>query len=383
MTVTGTSRLRGRSPSLRLSLLLGLLVRVIVAAAADGRTPRDVAQYFRATGELVRAGRDPLTRLPQYQWNFTPWLPGLHALEQLTGLPWEVAEKVPVIGADLIVVALVSRLGGRWAAAAYALCPLAVWVSAWHGQAEPMLVAAALAALILAQRDRAVTAGLLLGLAIAAKSWPVLLAPAVLLAAARAGGRRSALTVAGAALAPIAAGIAGLLALHAPLGAALHRLAAYRSLAGRWSWAALLHQAGWVGFGYEGTGLDAVDRLGSVLTVLAFGVVAVVAWRRRPEPLLLAAAVPLAVLTVAPGFGIQYLTWPLAAVIALAGQRRLPAPAVRAFWLLASAWAVAFYLVVVPADAGSDPLWFALCGLPVWGCVAVLFAGTLTARKAA
>jgi uncharacterized membrane protein len=65
----------------------------------------------------------------------------------------------------------------RWQ---YAVHPLPLLVVSWHGQIEPTAVALGLAALWLARRGRSGLGGLLLGLAVSVKTWPVLFAPGTL-----------------------------------------------------------------------------------------------------------------------------------------------------------------------------------------------------------
>jgi hypothetical protein len=73
-----------------------------------------------------------------------------------TGLPWAVAGKIAPILADLALVVLLARLGGaehgRLVAWLYAVCPLAVLVSALHGQVEPVALALGAGALLAARR---------------------------------------------------------------------------------------------------------------------------------------------------------------------------------------------------------------------------------------
>jgi hypothetical protein len=237
-----------------------------------------------------------------------------------------------------------------------------VLVAAHHGQAEPVLVALGLGAILLARRGGAGLAGALIGTAIAAKTWPVLLLPGVLAA----GGRRAVGRVLAGAAAVVVAAVASLGLLQAPFAEALHRLVGYRSLAGRWGWGALLHRLDVVGFGYHGGGLAAVQAVGGALTLAAVAAALYGWYAGGGTDVELAVALPLAVLAVAPGFGVQYLTWPLALLLVRGGRL------VSAYRILAGAWAIAFYVAVVPDDRAEDPAWFAWSGLAVWGVVLAL-----------
>ncbi|MHB8451059.1 MAG: glycosyltransferase 87 family protein, partial [Mycobacteriales bacterium] len=162
---------RGWSPTLRASALIGALVRIAVVVLAPTLTPTDVLVWFREAGRLVLHGRDPLTALPRFEWNFTPLMPYVFGAEQHTGLAWVYAGKIVPVAADLVVISLVAALtrDPRWRrrnALLYALSPLAIAVAAVHGQVEPVAIALGLGALLLARRGRPGTAGLLLGAAV-------------------------------------------------------------------------------------------------------------------------------------------------------------------------------------------------------------------------
>ncbi len=83
---------------------------------------------------------------------------------------------------DLGVMAAVARLFGGgargWrAAAVYGLCPLAVWESGANGHLEPLVALPLVLAVLFMQRRRPVAAGVLFGLAILGKYYPLLLLP--------------------------------------------------------------------------------------------------------------------------------------------------------------------------------------------------------------
>jgi len=83
-------------------------------------------------------------------------MPYVHALEQTTGLPWWFAGKICPVAADVGVAALLFRLTHRRSTAwQYALNPVAILVSAWHGQVEPTsLVLVLLTVLLLRKRKQ-------------------------------------------------------------------------------------------------------------------------------------------------------------------------------------------------------------------------------------
>lgn len=333
---------RGWAPSLGRVLLVALVVRLAGVALAYGHTPNDMAVYFRHAGELVLQGRDPLTQLPRFQWNFLPLMPFAFAAALKTGLPWEIGGKLLPVAADLVTVWLLGRLAlpglaGR-ARLLYALSPLALLVTSWHGQVEPVSIALGLTALLLARAGRAAPAGAFLGLAVASKTWPVLFTVGVLRSLRRARWA-TALGAAGAVVVLLLLSTVVLLGDH--LRAAVHVLAGYSSYSGQWGWTGLLNATGHAGIGYTGPDVDRWQHLGSAL-VAGAALVVVALWRRASGPDLYVAVV-LAFFAAAPGFGTHYLLWPCA--LLCARPRRGSA----AFLALSATYAAFVYLVYLPA----------------------------------
>jgi len=172
--------LRGWSVPVLPAAAVTLGTRLLMVGLSNGHTPRDVASYFQTAGRLVAAGRDPLTQQPQSQWNFLPLMPYVFAVEQRLGLTWELAGKLAPVLADVAITLLLGRLAlGPDAARVpllYALCPIPILVTGLHGQIEPVSLALGLGGLLLARRQHPAGSGALLGLAVATKTWPVLLA---------------------------------------------------------------------------------------------------------------------------------------------------------------------------------------------------------------
>jgi hypothetical protein len=303
-----------------------------------------VAVYFHNAGQLVLDGRDPLTVLPRFQWNFLPFMPYLFALEIRTGLPWELASKIAPIAADLVITALLGRLGpaslARSAPLLYALCPVAILVSAQHGQVEPVALALGIGALLLARRGAVARSGLLAGLAVATKTWPVLLVVGMLRATPVRRWWRL--------VVPLLAVLAALLlSIRLFLDDSVHHavrvLASYRSLTGGWGWTGILNFFHVVNAGYQGPKVDPAQRIGTVLLAIAMIVIIVLFW--RTGPVALTAAMLLTFLVVSAGFGVQYLLWPVPFVIALRRVSGL------IFTLLAGLYAIFVYAVVLAYPA--------------------------------
>ena len=337
---------RRRSLSLRRTLLVAFGLRVVVAALAYGLTPNDVTVYFHRAGLDVLHGHDPLTTMRQYQWNFLPFFPYLFAAELKTGLPWQAASKLVPILSDLVNVYLVGLFARDedvgTARLLYALSPVAVLVSAWHGQVEPTAITFGLIALLLARSGRAVSAGLVVGLAIASKTWPVLFVPGVLVSLpVRRWGY--ALAAAGAVVAFWFA--FAIVALDDRASKVVRLLTGYRSRTGTWGWTGLLRYAHKVHIGYGGRAdVDAVQHAGTLATVVVL--ILVMAVYRRRSPADLTVALTFGFLAVTAGFGVQYLMWPVPLVCAVARRRRLP----MLYMGLAAVYSGIFYMHAVGSN---------------------------------
>ncbi|MGY1805772.1 glycosyltransferase 87 family protein [Blastococcus sp. SYSU D00669] len=308
-------------PSLATALLVALLLRLAVFAIAGERlAPYDLDHDFLVAGQNVLEHRDLMLNARERGWNYLPTygfvLAGAVTLMDLTGLPWLVAARIPAIASDIGVVVLVHLLADRENAGRrafqYACTPIVILVCAVHGQMEPLCLLLALGAfLALKNRPRAVLAGVLLGLAISVKTWPVLFLPALLLAlpgwAARV---RLLLGAVGVCLALL---LTQPLTVGTPverLPATVARILSYHSPGGSWGWASIIWAyAPYTNENYEDSTLWAVvGRTGSVLTLIA--VAAALWWWRRADRLVVAGVTAAVFQVTTAGHGAQYLAWP-------------------------------------------------------------------------
>jgi hypothetical protein len=345
------------------SMAVALVLRVIFALITSRPfTPHDVRAYFYATGSLVLHGQDPLSHLPPgREWNFLELMPYVHALEIKSGLPWVYAVKIAPIIADVVLVWLVAQLAagdGPVRALQYAVNPLSLLVVSLHGQVEPVALAFALGGVLAIKRDRWLLGGLLIGAGIAAKTWPVFIALAVVPWTRP---RDLLKLVEGAVVVPVVMLLSGTVFLDThPITAVRHAIG-YTSFVRNWGWAGTMVAAGdHRASGYATT----AGRVGSVFVVVAVIAVLVV-FRRRPVDVR-AMVVLCAVLTVTAGFGTQYLLWPLPLMFAVGGMPRV------AYVGTASAWAGIGYLANWPLAtelgflAGLSWLVIATLVLTIW-----------------
>ena len=310
-------------PSLRDALLVAACLRLAMLLLAHDVAPYDLVNDFRIAGENVLAHQDPTLNARPRGWNYLPTygflLAGMVATGEITGLPMLWVSRVLPIAFDLGVTALVYVLAGRdkggLRAFQYACTPIAIFVSAVHGQMEPLCLLFAVGAFVALRRgdgSRAVLAGVLIGLAISVKTWPVLFLPALLLALPSWAARLRLL------LAAASVGFVLLLTMPLTVGTPFDELprvvaaiAGYSPAGGTWGWSSVL----FVYFPYDPVSFETstfwavVGRIGSVAALFAAAVA--VWWWRRADPVVVAGASSSAFLVTTAGFGAQYLVWPV------------------------------------------------------------------------
>ena len=265
----------------------------------------------------------------------------------------------------------------------YAVNPLPVLVTSYHGQFEEIpLLFIVLALLLLSGRQTrgaAALSALLLGVAVAYKTWPLLFLPPLFLLA-RGPWRR--LLYLPLTLVPLglSIGLYGLAFGRAGMGDVVERLRDYKGSNGFcWGYVSALRHC-WVQS--QSAQPNAwVLPLNSALLLAALGVVGVLLlWRRRPLEGLV--ALPLAFYLFSPGWGPNYSVWvlPFALLLGLPLAARytlvvLPVVAVTYLDSLYAAYAYhAFsWAVLKPVEAAL--------GLLGWCGVAVLLIRLYAARE--
>jgi hypothetical protein len=331
---------RNRVPVI-ISMVIAAALRIAFAVLASGYTPHDTAVYFREVGSLVLHGREPALYMPYRSWNFLELMPYVFAAEQKTGLAWVDAVKIAPIAADVVLVWIVSRLAaadeGKTRALQYAVNPLSLLIASLHGQVEPVALAFALGGVLVLRARRPVLAGVLLGAAVAAKTWPVLILLAVLPL------RRPADLVrilAGSSVVPILCLASGDYFLATNVPRMLARVTSYTGNVLNWTWS-----AAWLALHHRSSGgyLPAVGAVGAALVVI--GVAVTLYLLRHHPPEVRALGVLSAALAATAGFGNQYLMWVLPLAIALAGRWRY------GYVLAATAWDGIAYLMVSSPSA--------------------------------
>ncbi|MGW4797545.1 hypothetical protein ACWEPC_34505 [Nonomuraea sp. NPDC004297] len=385
-------------PPLVVAILVGVVVRVLImyTSAIDTWQPVDFVNSFRPAGEAVLRGEDPVLA-SEGGWHFLPTIPYMYGILLWLGIPWEFAGRLVTVVADIVLIPLVAKLAGgpkaSLRALQYAFNPLAVLVASVHGQVEPVALVFGVAAFVVArgpgdphrpgmvtdvvakvrrgvaaygvrasvprvigrggmlhrallpaEDDRAhlrrgALAGLLMGLALCAKSWPIWLVPGMLLLLPNLRSRVAALFTTG--LVPIFFFVT----LPIFAGTSINQLPAVidtirdiRPIVGEWGWTPWFTGGSW----------DLRPELASFGTNLIYVcVVLVVLWWRRADPIDMTTAVLLIFMVVTPRLGAQYLLWFMPFLVAR--PTRFAWPAI----LGCSFWAAYGYLVMTQFDSGG------------------------------
>jgi hypothetical protein len=320
-------------PPLWAALLTGLVLRLAVLVAAHTLRPYDFANDDYLAGVNVLHHHDPILNTRPTGWNYLPLYGFVLAAEVRVGavfhIPWTYAGKIFPILADLGLVVLVGIIAGKRTGPLrrfqYACYPLAVIVSAVHGQIEPTCLLLALGSLAIVLTSgsgittaRTLAAGALLGLAIGAKTWPVLFLPALWRGLPSARKRIQGMAA--------VAGVIAALFLTMPwtvgtpardLAKDAKVIATYHPESGTWGWSAIVSHFYKVPL--ESHRAAVIGWIGLAVTLAA--VVAAVCWWRRSHPVDLATAAPGAFLVTTASFGPQYLMWPAPTLIARPTKR--------------------------------------------------------------
>ncbi|MET8158144.1 hypothetical protein ABZT47_17350 [Sphaerisporangium sp. NPDC005289] len=299
------------SPAVTLAVGVGVRVLIMILAVKSVWQPVDFMKSFQPAGRAILAHQDPVLE-SDGGWHFLPTIPYVYGLLLWMHIPWEVAGRLVTVVADIILIPLVGRLAGgkdaRLRAFQYACNPLAILVAAVHGQVEPVSLMFGVAAFIVARNARtsrpvrnAIVAGLLMGLALCAKSWPIWLVPGMLLFLPDLRSRIYAFFATGVApifflvTLPIGAGTS-----LAQLPKVIQTIGDVRPIIGEWGWTALVVGGDWT----LNADLARYGQWAIYGTLLVVGFL----WRRA-DPVDLTTALLLAFMVVTPRLGAQYLMW--------------------------------------------------------------------------
>jgi hypothetical protein len=287
------------------AVAIAAVVRLIPASIVYGSD--DVAGWHRLSDTMALKGDPYSTGLVNWPplW---PWI--VHAEAKLTtllGLPFHFVVKLGPLLADLGITAvlfLVAARGGRSPRGAFAfamlfaLNPVSIFTTSFHGQFDGIAALFGLLAVVSADaRPKGIASGLWLGLGGLTKTWPLIFLPALL----RVGDWRRRGYVAYLALLPAVATVVLTLDLVVPNEARQYVLN-YQSFPYWWGVTSLnLYSPGEPWTWYAAHGNDVL--------YVAFLVVLVLCRHRSNAQTALAMVLTFYVFT--PGYGTQYLVWVL------------------------------------------------------------------------
>jgi len=283
--------------------------------------------------------------------------------------------------ADVVSALMLVRIGRRlnvdasFLAIAYYLSPAAIFVSAFHCNTDSTMVALLLVAVMFAIDDRALLAGAFIAAAAGIKIVAFFAVPFLFVALPRG---RARFAVAFAAVS------AAIFLLPAWIGgpAVLRNIFLYSGFPGKWGFTAIFLALRSFPLAY------AYAIYGKYVLVAAL--IAFFIWFLRGDRsarALCAAVAIVYMLTIflAPGFGVQYLIWPLPLLPIAAGKRlSLTVNAATSaylfitytIWSRGFPWSYADSIARTPFKA-----WVTILGVPLWMLIGYAIVRTLTKRE--
>ncbi len=303
--------------------LVGIALAISTAAkiwwACHSAGSVDAVLFFNF-GKAI--GQSSLRHLYEHEqlFNHTPLIglimQGLWRLSRNDFVAFSILLRGLSIAADIGVVVTLLRVAHRigkpspWLLVFFALSPVSIMISGFHGNVDPIMVLFLVLAAVVALDDNAVWSGLLFGLACNIKVAPIVLLPVFFLFwQARGRGKPFGISCALVFLAGSAWPL-----WQCPV-AYVHNVFGYGSFWGVWGisyWLRMTGAAALQKVDFRGLSQAQVAIMSALKLLLAAGVV-FVAWRRRfvsAQGLLVSLFAAWTVIFVfAPGIGVQYLIW--------------------------------------------------------------------------
>lgn len=327
------------------ALLAAAALRALCLYATD-RVVVDVLRYEKVAAHLLDVSWNPYQAPRLYPYPpLWMWVEAASLwLARATGASFALLVRLPVLAGELGLVAVLGRTAGVRAAWLYALHPVALLVSACHGQFDALALLAVVLAIRAHADGRADASALWLAAAVGLKSFPVLLLPVFMLATP---GRRARVRYAALAAVPVALSLVPF-ALH-DAGALRRELFGYGGVVD-FGWIAAVRGMRLLSSGVllRGEAVHWTPFVTAAKVAFLSAYAVLVAWwwrRRRPAPPLAAGCllVVLAFLVLYGALSAQYLLWavPLGVLV--------PSRAFVAYGAVSAAALAAFYLFLAPA----------------------------------
>lgn len=324
----GLTRLRH---PLLILVLVALLVRLVPALLLPVGAGYDI-DSFKLIGNAILNGEDVYTSAANGRHPYFPlqmYIIGATTyFSRVTPLPFVSWIKVPAIVADVCITAVLYKVFQRWGeseptavfwALHYALNPISVLVSAYHGQFDSIPVLLLLLSWVAWHFGRHVKgSATLLGFAILDKTWPILFLPVILVRLPDL--RRSLIYTLISIVIPVCFTIAYFfITASNPIPGLLPALT-HSGIPGYWGLPALLYIPGSIWFDAEQILKDILPYQRTVLLVVGLFTLY---WTRRQSALDAILTYMLSMFVFMFSMGIQWLLWPIAFAIAAREQRWL------------------------------------------------------------
>jgi len=312
-------------------LLAALLVRLIPVLLLPVGAGYDI-DSFHLVGNAFLNGEEVYTSAARGRHPYLPlhmYLIGLLTyLSRITPLPFVSWIKLPAVIADLLITAVIYEVFRRWHeteeaavywALLYALNPISVLVTAYHGQFDSIPVLLLLLSWFVWHFGRHITrSAVLLGFSILYKTWPIIFLPVIFI---RLPDNRRRLTYSLISIGiPVVFTAAYVLIMASNPLPMLRRALTHSGVPGYWGLSALIYVPGGIWFDSEAV-VAAILPFQRVILILA-GIFALW-WTRHQNALDALLTVLLTIFSVTIGMGIQWLLWPVAFAVVARDQRWL------------------------------------------------------------
>jgi len=374
------SRLSYRRKTLlpRAWLIIGaiaLFARLVPNFALRQGAGYDIGSY-QMVADLLLSGKEiyavtaPLTRHPYLPFQMY-WLALARWIASVVHMPFVQVVRLAPIGADAAIAVVLyqslRRFGSKAALSgglAYALNPIPIFVSAYHGQFDAIPALFTLLALVWLDRSPLMAGGWL-GLGILNKRWPVLALPSLFVGVQ---GWRKRLAFAVATLLVILAGVGFYTALfHVDISTVLQPAVSYNWGVGIWGYTYLPRLLAALSSD-NAQPFNWLISYGRYVTLMTLALVWL--WRARKEsPEAGVLTVLVSFLAFGHAFSIQYLLWVVPFAILVQDTRWL-----RLYTMAAFAYMFLAYMTFILTMSINRILplpqadWFIImpAGLPVW-----------------
>lgn len=304
------------SPVLLL-VLAGLVMRLVPALLLVPDSNFDIDSYWLVSQHVVAfedvyTATDTVTRHPYLPFQLY-WM-GFSRLAANQANPAFIKiVRLAPIAADILISLVIfvtmrkhaKGIGPFWAGLLYAVNPISIYVSAYHGQFDAIPILFILLAILAANQQAPGASGVWLGLGILSKSWPVLALPSILMAIK--GTKQKILFLVFSGLVPLVGVLVYSGLYDARILTVLKRAISYNHGMGVWGYTYLLRLVGLI-WNDAAPIVTSYFSVSKYVTVLALGLVWLL-FARKQELFVGLLTILVSLLAFFHAFSIQYLVW--------------------------------------------------------------------------